>query len=36
MQIRPHAQADPDKPAVILHPSGTAVSFSELETRANQ
>jgi long-chain acyl-CoA synthetase len=36
MQIRPHAQDDPNKPAVILHPSGTTVSFGDLETRANQ
>ncbi|WP_123026590.1 fatty-acid--CoA ligase FadD4 [Mycolicibacterium stellerae] len=36
MQIRPLAQADPDRPAVILHPSATTVSFGELETRANQ
>ena len=36
MEIRPHAQADPDKPAIILHPSGTTVSFGELEMRANR
>ncbi|BDB40016.1 MULTISPECIES: fatty-acid--CoA ligase FadD4 [Mycobacterium] len=36
MQIRSHAQAHPDKPAVILHPSGTVVTFGELEARANQ
>lgn len=36
MQIREHAQATPDKPAVILHPSGTVVTFGEMETRANQ
>jgi long-chain acyl-CoA synthetase len=36
MQIRPHAHADPNKPAVVLHPSGTTVSFGDLETRANQ
>ena len=36
MQIRQHAQAHPDKPAVILHPSGTIVSFADLEIRANQ
>lgn len=36
MQIRPHAQAQPDKPAVILYPSGTVVTFGELEARANR
>ncbi len=36
MQIRPHAQAHPDKPAVILYPSGTVVTFGELEARANR
>jgi fatty-acyl-CoA synthase len=36
MQIREHADADPDKPAVILHPSGKQVSFAELEARANR
>lgn len=36
MQIRPHAQAHPGKPAVILHPSGTVVTFGELEARANR
>jgi long-chain acyl-CoA synthetase len=34
MQIRPHVGAD--KPAVILHPSGTVVTFDELEARANR
>jgi long-chain acyl-CoA synthetase len=34
MQIREHLDAD--KPAVILHPSGTTVSFPELEARANR
>lgn len=34
MQIRQHVGAD--KPAVILHPSGTVVSFDELEARANR
>jgi long-chain acyl-CoA synthetase len=34
MQIRPHVGAN--KPAVILHPSGTVVTFDELEARANQ
>lgn len=36
MQIREHAQATPDKPAVILYPSGTVVTFGEMEARANQ
>jgi fatty-acyl-CoA synthase len=36
MQIREHAQATPDKPAVILYPSGTVVTFGELESRANR
>ncbi len=36
MQIREHAEAHPDKPAVILHPSGTVVTFGELEARANR
>src|ERR1700716_2261816 len=36
MQIREHADADPDKPAVIVHPSGKQVSFAELEARANR
>ena len=34
MQIRPHVGAD--KPAVILYPSGTVITFDELEVRANQ
>src|SRR6516225_11051837 len=33
MQIREHVS---DKPAVILHPSGTAVTFAELEARTNR
>jgi long-chain acyl-CoA synthetase len=33
MQIREHAS---DKPAVILHPSGTVVTFADLEARANR
>ena len=33
MQIREHVS---DKPAVILHPSGTVVTFAELEARANR
>jgi fatty-acyl-CoA synthase len=36
MQIREHAEANPDKPAVILYPSGTVVTFGEMEARANQ
>ncbi|MGV9802091.1 fatty-acid--CoA ligase FadD4 [Mycobacterium sp. NPDC003449] len=36
MQIREHATASPDKPAIILHPSGTVVTFGELEARANR
>jgi fatty-acyl-CoA synthase len=36
MQIREHAEAHPDRPAVILHPSGKQVSFAELEARANK
>ena len=36
MQIREHAQAHPDKPAVIMHPSGMTVTFGELEARANR
>lgn len=32
MQIRPYIAAD--KPAVILYPSGTVISFDELEARA--
>jgi long-chain acyl-CoA synthetase len=34
MQIRDHLGAN--KPAVILHPSGTVVTFDELEARANR
>jgi fatty-acyl-CoA synthase len=33
MQIREHIGAD--KPALILHPSGTVVTFDDLEARAN-
>ena len=36
MQIREHAEAHPSKPAVIIHPSGTTVTFGELEARANR
>ncbi|MBV9638910.1 MAG: acyl-CoA synthetase [Mycobacteriaceae bacterium] len=34
MQIREHVGAG--KPAVILHPSGTVLTFEDLETRANR
>ena len=34
MQIRPYIGAD--KPAVILYPSGTVITFDELEARANR
>ena len=36
MQIRETALATPDKPAVILYPAGTVVTFGEMEARANQ
>ena len=36
MQIREHAVANPDKPAIIVHPSGTVLTFAELEARANR
>ena len=36
MQIREHAEAHPDKPAVVIYPSGTTVTFGELEARANR
>ena len=36
MQIREHADATGDKPAVIIHPAGTVVTFKELEERANR
>ncbi len=36
MQIREHAQTHPDRPAVIVYPSGTTVTFGEMEERANQ
>ncbi|HET7741507.1 MAG TPA: AMP-binding protein, partial [Mycobacterium sp.] len=36
MQIRDTAAATPDKPAIILYPSGTVVTFGELEARANR
>src|SRR5260370_24939131 len=34
MQIRPHTGAN--KPAAILHPSGTVITFDDLEARANR
>jgi long-chain acyl-CoA synthetase len=34
MQIREHVGTD--KPAIILHPSGTVITFDELEARANR
>ena len=36
MQIREHAEAASEKPAVIVCPSGTVVTFGELEARANR
>jgi long-chain acyl-CoA synthetase len=36
MQIREHAEARHDRPAVILYPSGKQVSFAEMEARANR
>jgi long-chain acyl-CoA synthetase len=38
MQIRPHTsgQGGANKPAVILHPSGTVITFDDLEARANR
>jgi long-chain acyl-CoA synthetase len=36
MQIRDTAVATPDKPAIVMYPSGTAVTFAELEARANR
>ncbi len=38
MQIRDHCSASTGsaKPAIILHPSGTVVTFDELEARANR
>src|SRR5690242_301800 len=36
MQIRETAIATPDKPAVVVHPSGAVVTFGEMEARANQ
>jgi long-chain acyl-CoA synthetase len=38
MQIRPHTsgQGGANKPAVILYPSGTVITFDDLEARANR
>ena len=36
MQIRDTAAASPDKPAIVMYPSGAVVTFGELEARANQ
>ncbi|MDT5015371.1 MAG: long-chain acyl-CoA synthetase [Mycobacterium sp.] len=36
MQIRDRAEAHPDKPADIIHPAGTVVTFADLEARANR
>ena len=36
MQIREHAQSDGARPAVILHPAGTVVTFADMEARANR
>src|SRR5690349_7211321 len=36
MQIREYAAATPDKPAIVMYPSGTVVTFGELEARANR
>ncbi len=36
MQIRETATATPGKPAIIMYPSGTVVTFGELEARANR
>ncbi|KRE27435.1 acyl-CoA synthetase [Mycobacterium sp. Soil538] len=36
MQIRDTAVASPDKPAIVMYPSGTVVTFGELEARANR
>ncbi|MCV7179736.1 AMP-binding protein, partial [Mycolicibacterium sphagni] len=34
MQIREHVGAD--KPAIVMYPSGTVITFDELEARANR
>ena len=38
MQIRPHTSRHgaANKSAVILHPSGTVITFDDLEARANR
>src|SRR6195952_6122882 len=36
MQIRDTAVATPDKPAIVMYPSGITVTFGELEARANR
>ncbi len=36
MQIRDAALATPDRAAIIMYPSGTVVTFGELEVRANR
>jgi fatty-acyl-CoA synthase len=36
MQIRDTAAATPEKPAIVMYPSGAVVTFGELEARANQ
>src|SRR6201988_1916619 len=38
MQIRPHTsgRGGANRPAVILHPSGTIITFDDLEARANR
>ncbi|MGE2717398.1 fatty-acid--CoA ligase FadD4 [Mycolicibacterium litorale] len=36
MQIRDTAVATPDKPAIVMYPTGTVVTFGELEARANR
>ncbi|HEX9259766.1 MAG TPA: AMP-binding protein, partial [Acidimicrobiales bacterium] len=36
MYARDHALAHPDKPAIIMEPSGDVITFAELEARANR
>jgi long-chain acyl-CoA synthetase len=36
MHIRDTAVATPDKPAIVMYPSGIVVTFGELEARANR
>ncbi|MGD9621677.1 MAG: fatty-acid--CoA ligase FadD4 [Mycolicibacterium sp.] len=36
MHIRATAVATPERPAIVMHPSGTVVTFGELEARANR